>query len=115
MMVFTACSKKDNDGPSSTSHKVVFKAFGSSDVQISSAVYGYDTELTSVSSLSGTTWTSPEVNVPAGALMAQAVVTATGTSAASSLKVEVWVDGVKKDEASSTGTALVAHPAANLR
>ncbi|SHL21777.1 hypothetical protein SAMN05444266_102489 [Chitinophaga jiangningensis] len=115
MFLFAACSKDKNDGPSSTSHKVIFKAIGSSDVQISTAVYGYDTELTTASALSGTSWTSPEITVPAGALMAQAVISATGTNVNSSLKVEVWVDGVKKDEASSTGTALSAHGTARLK
>ncbi len=105
--LFAACKKDDkNDGPSRTSHKVVFKAIGSSDAELNIAVYGYDTKVTTLSNLSGATWTSPEVDVPAGALTLNVGVSGTSANSAATLKVQILVDGQVKAEGTSAGTIL---------
>jgi len=106
----TSCSKDDagTPGPSSTSHKVQFKAEASAGSNIEVAVYGYDANTTTATSLSGTTWSSPEITVPAGTVMATAAVNGTGANASSTLKVQVWVDGVMKKEGTSSGEVLSA-------
>ncbi|SFN31952.1 hypothetical protein SAMN05428949_2404 [Chitinophaga sp. YR627] len=107
-LVFVACSKDDDNKPSSSSHKVYFKAVASAGSSISVAVWGYDGKVTTASSLSGTTWTSPEFEVPGGTIVANAAVSATGVNASSTLKVQVFVDGVMKEEGSSSGEVLSA-------
>lgn len=105
----SSCGGDDNlPGPSPTSHKVYFKAEASSGANISVAVYGYDNTLTSASSLSGTTWQSPEITVPAGATLATAVVNAASNSTTATLKVQVYVDGTLKKEGTSSGSAMSA-------
>lgn len=107
LICFTSCSKKDSS-PSGKSHKVIFKAIASEGSNIQQAAYGVDVDLTTVSSLQGTTWTSPEITSPAGAVNANVNVEGYGASASSTLKVQIYVDGVLKKEASSSGEVLVA-------
>lgn len=107
------CSK--NDTPAGKSKKLVFKAEASAGAAINLAVYGYDATLTTASSLSGTTWTSPEVTAPASASLASLTVNAIGVNAASTLKVQVYVNGVLKKEGTSSGTALSATAQYNLK
>lgn len=90
------CSKDKDDKPSATSHKIVFKAEASSGSTLQLVVFGYDNTLTTASSLGGTTWTSPEITAPANATVASVVLNAIGANAASTLKVQVYVDGVLK-------------------
>ncbi|WP_223558592.1 hypothetical protein [Chryseobacterium lathyri] len=106
----TSCSSDDDDdnGPAKSSHKVVFKAIASSGSDIEVAVYGIDGNPTTASSLSGTTWTSPEVTSEAGAYNANVAVSAIGADASSTLKVQIWVDGELKKEGASSGQYLSA-------
>ncbi|PQA97081.1 hypothetical protein B0A69_03265 [Chryseobacterium shigense] len=106
----TSCSNDDDDdsSPARKSHKVVFKAIASSGSNIDVAVYGIDGNPTTASSLSGTTWTSPEVTSEAGAYNANVAVNAVGANASSTLKVQIWVDGELKKEGSSSGQYLSA-------
>lgn len=105
-----SCSNDDDDdnGPAKNSHKVVFKAIASSGSDIEVAVYGIDGNPTTASSLSGTTWTSPEVTSEAGAYNANVAVNAIGADASSTLKVQIWVDGELKKEGTSSGQYLSA-------
>ena len=105
---FAGCSKDDDNKPASKSHKVIFKATASTGSNISVAVYAYDSNQTTATSLTGTTWTSPEITVPAGTVVATAAVSATGANASSSLKVQIFVDGELKKEGTSTGQILSA-------
>jgi hypothetical protein len=116
VILLASCGKDDNNTPtpSPTAHKVIFKAEASAGSNISIAVYGYDASTTTASSLSGTTWTSPEITVPAGTVVASAAVNATGANASSTLKVQVWVDGVMKKEATSSGAFLSAQATYNF-
>ncbi|MET0571353.1 MAG: hypothetical protein ABWZ79_07995 [Pedobacter agri] len=106
---FVGCKKDDNnDGPSKTSHKVVFKMVASAGSSISTVVYGYDSQITTATTLSGTTWTSPEITVPAGTVSLNVTGNASGVDASSSLKAQIYVDGELKKEGSSTGAILSA-------
>jgi len=101
-----SCSK-DKDKEPSGSHKVVFKAVGSTGVAISTAVYTNGSGKTeSFTSLTGETWTSTEYTIPASALVVGFGAQATGPNANSTLVTEIWVDGVKKADGKSTGTIL---------
>ncbi|MDN3694400.1 hypothetical protein QWZ06_19980 [Chryseobacterium tructae] len=111
LMGFVAsCSKDDDDNVNGAkkSHKVVFKAIASTGTNIDGAVYGIDGNPTSATSLSGTTWSSPEVTSEAGAYNANVVVNAIGVDASSTLKVQIWVDGELKKEGTSSGQYLSA-------
>lgn len=108
----TSCSNDDDDdgnpNGAGKSHKVVFKAIASSGSDINVAVYGIDGNPTTASSLSGTTWSSPEVTSEAGAYNANVAVSAMGADASSTLKVQIWVDGELKKEGTSSGQILSA-------
>lgn len=102
--------RKDNDDTSEDikTQKIVFKAEGSSGVNISKAVYGIDGNPITVTGLSGTTWTSPEITAEGVVYNSNVVVNATGVDAASTLKVQIWVDGQLKKESVSSGLTLSA-------
>ncbi|MGO4709407.1 hypothetical protein AB4Y90_09875 [Chryseobacterium sp. 2TAF14] len=106
----TSCSNDDDDNIPGTnkSHKVVFKAEASAGSNIEIAVYGIDGNATTATSLSGTTWTSPEITTEPGAMSANAAINAIGVNASSTLKVQIWVDGELKKEGTSSGQYLSA-------
>lgn len=115
-MLFSACSKGGDTEPgTNASRKIMFKAEASAGSALHMVVYGYDTDLTTISSLGGTTWTSPEITTPAGATVASITVNARGANPASTLKVQVYVDGILKKETGSMGTALSATAQYNLQ
>lgn len=104
-----SCRKDDDDASEDVkTQKVVFKAEGSSGVNISKAVYGIDGNPITVNGLSGATWTSPEVTAEGVVYNTNVVVNATGVDAASTLKVQIWVDGQLKKESVSSGMTLSA-------
>lgn len=106
----TSCSNDDDDDIPGTNktHKVVFKAEASVGSNIEIAVYGIDGNPTTATSLSGTTWTSPEITTEAGAMSANVAINAVGASTSSTLKVQIWVDGELKKEGTSSGQYLSA-------
>lgn len=105
----TACSNDDDDIPGTNkTHKVVFKAEASAGSNIEIAVYGIDGNPTTATSLSGTTWSSPEITTEAGAMSANVAINAIGASTSSTLKVQIWVDGELKKEGTSSGQYLSA-------
>lgn len=110
VLSFVESCRKDNDDTSEDikTQKVVFKAEGSSGVNISKAVYGIDGNPITVNGLSGTTWTSPELTAEGVVYNTNVVVNATGIDAASTLKVQIWVDGQLKKESVSSGMTLSA-------
>lgn len=108
---FTASCSKDNDdnvNGAGKSHKLVFKAIASSGSNIDVAVYGIDGNPTTATSLSGTTWSSPEVTSEPGAYSANVAVNAVGPNASATLKVQIWIDGELKKEGTSSGQYLSA-------
>ncbi|QIY90719.1 hypothetical protein [Chryseobacterium gallinarum] len=104
----SSCSKDDDNGPAGKNHKVVFKAIASSGSNIDMAVYGIDGNPTTATSLSGTTWSSPEITSEPGSYNANVAVNAMGANASSTLKVQIWVDGELKKEGTSSGEILSA-------
>lgn len=105
----TSCSSDDDDQPNpATSHKIVFKAQASSGSDINIAVYGIDGNATTATSLTGTTWASPEITAPAGTSTVNVGVNAVGANASSTLKVQIYVDGELKKEGTSSGQTLSA-------
>lgn len=115
VMVFSfveSCRKDDDDNPEDVkTQKIVFKAEASSGANITKAVYGIDGNPITVTGLNGTTWTSPEITAEGVVYNSNVVVNATGVDASSTLKVQIWVDGVLKKESVSTGTTLSASAA----
>ena len=101
-MFTVSCSRDDdNDTGPSTTHTVVFKAETIPGGNIQTAVYGVDDDAYTANNLTGKTWSSPELTAPAGAYNANILVNATGADNATVLKVQVYVDGALKKEASS--------------
>ncbi|GAA4211202.1 hypothetical protein GCM10022289_39830 [Pedobacter jeongneungensis] len=117
LVLFTglmSCKKDDAETPSKSSHKVVFKLEASAGSNISTVVYGYDTQVTTATSLSGTTWTSQEITVPAGTISLNIAAGATGANATSTLKARIYVDGELKSEGTSSGAVLSASASYSL-
>lgn len=110
VLSFVESCRKDDDHSSEDikTQKIIFKAEGSSGVNISKAVYGIDGNPITVNGLSGTTWTSPELTAEGVVYNTNVVVNATGVDAASTLKVQIWVDGQLKKESVSSGMTLSA-------
>lgn len=105
VFIFSSCGSKDLPKKGGT-HKVQFKATGSSGVNISIVAYALGTEITNKSDLSGSTWTSEEFTTSAGTFNVSA--NARGVDANSTLKVEILVDGQVVKTGTSTGSILSA-------
>ena len=111
-LLLASCSKKGDSNvtpPSKASHKVYFKATVSAGSSINNAAYGYDATQTSATSLSGTTWTSPELTAPGGTVEAVCSVGATGANASSTLTVQIFVDGTMVKQGTASGQILGAN------
>ncbi|KQC02746.1 hypothetical protein [Pedobacter sp. Hv1] len=105
-VVLLSCSKIPKEPPSNGAHNVVFKVEASAGSNLLVANYGYDGKVTQVGSLSGSTWTSPEIVVPAGTIVLAGGAGGNGASAASTIKMQIYVDGVLKKESTGSGTSL---------
>ena len=104
--VLASC-KKDDD--SSATHKVKFKAETSSDSKISTVLYTNVTgDVTSNTSVNSTTFNSAELTIPSSVPIISFGATGSGATANSTIKVQIWVDGVMVKENVGTGTALSA-------
>lgn len=110
VLSFVESCRKDNDDTSEDvkRQKIVFKAEASSGVNITKAVYGIDGNPITVNGLSGTTWSSPEINTEGVVYNSNVVVNATGVDATSTLKVQIFVDGELKKESVTSGQVLSA-------
>lgn len=116
-IAFTACSKDDGGSdnvPNASVHKMILKAETSGST-IHHILYGYDDEMTSVSGISETSWTSQEIVLPENASVANFTANAVGVNDASTLKLQIFVDGVLKKEEVGTGTILSVRTHHNLR
>ncbi len=103
MVLFSSC-KRDNAGGGSGTHKIQFKGRGSAGVVIQAVVYTVGTNPSSVTGISGATWSSPVITSSAKDLTV--VLFRSGATAGSALTAEIYVDGVLKKEATSVGTVL---------
>ncbi|HRE76829.1 MAG TPA: hypothetical protein PLL09_03290 [Flavobacterium sp.] len=114
IFLLVGCSKDDDGGSNSPStYEIVFKAEASAGCTLNASSYGYDSTISTVSSIGGTTWTSPTITAPSSANVAAISMNAMGSNPASTLKVQIYVNGVLKKEGTSIGTALSAiaqHP-----
>jgi hypothetical protein len=115
MLIQILASCRKDDTPSISSKKIVYKVEASTDASIKMVVYGFDTDLTSISNANVQTWTSPEITISSNYNVATITANAMGTNATSTLKVKIFIDGVEKKVNTSTGTALSATAQYNLR
>jgi hypothetical protein len=101
-----SCKKDDN--VTSTRNTVVYKVTGTGLTSLRAAVVATDGKggVETFTSLSGTSWNSKEY-VFTGDL-ATATVQAIGSSANSTLNLQIWVNGELKAQGNSTGLALSA-------
>lgn len=77
---------------------MVLKAETSSGSTLSHLLYGYDSNQTTVSGLGVATWTSLEIALPENASVVNFTANGVGIDAASTLKLQIFVDGVLKKE-----------------
>jgi hypothetical protein len=115
LVLLAGCKKDKTSTPIGTTSKVYFKAEVSAGSTIKMSTYGYDATLTTASSINSETWTSPEIDVPAGAHVASVSTSAMGAGSTATLKVQVYVNGELKKEGTSTGTALTSTVQYNLK
>ncbi len=117
VLLFVGCSDDDNGGsgsPTPSTFEIVFKAEASAGSTLNTCTFGYDSTLTSASSIGGTTWSSTTITAPSNATIATVSMNAIGNNSSSTLKVQIYVNGILKKEAFSTGTALAAIAQYNL-
>lgn len=107
-VLLTSCSKdKKEDNNDQPGHKVRFEAVAVNGGVINRASYGVDADAHNALNLNVTNWSSPDLTAPPGAYNANIVINGTGTSAASTMKVRIYVDDdMKKEETASPGTVL---------
>lgn len=108
-LLTASCSKdkKDDDNGGGGARKVVFKAETSAGGNVLQVSYGVDGDAHSATNINSSKWTSPEMVAPAGAYNANIVVGASGPTDATTLKVQIYVDGVlKKEESANPGKIL---------
>ncbi len=108
--LLVSCSKKSNDvkPPSTTSHKVTYKATttdGAINIITYTNAQGDETDLTS---LNVTSYTSPEITVPASQGSIIFAATGTATSTAATITVQIYVDGKVVKSNTNTGASLSA-------
>ena len=102
--VFYSC-KKDN----APTHKVKFKAETSSDAKLSAVAYTNESgNVTNTSSLNSSSFASSELTIPSSVSIITFSANGNGASAASTLKVQIYVDGNLVKENTGTGTVLTA-------
>ncbi len=108
--LLVSCGKSSDSKPKSaaTSHKVVYKATttnGTIDIVDYTTATG---DQTTVTGISVTSYTSPEITVPTSVGSVVFAVSGGGSSASSTVTVEIYVDGNLVKSNSGTGTALAA-------
>jgi hypothetical protein len=101
--VFYSC-KKD----ASRTYKVKFKAETSSDAKLSAVAYTNETGNVTNSSLNSSSFASSELTIPSSVSIITFSANGNGASAASTLKVQIYVDGNLVKENTAAGTVLTA-------
>lgn len=100
--IFTGCSK--DNSPAKTGHRIKYKVTASAGSTVNTVVYiAGNGQSTTLSGLSVPTWESAEFDLPASTGSVSLVATGTAANATSTLKVEIYVDGVSKRESTATG------------
>lgn len=113
--VITSCNNDDPEPLYDVTHKVMYKVEVSAGSTIKSIKYNEpgNPDVKSATTINGTMWTGSEIisitKVAAGQVVHSgtiAIVEATGANASSTAKVQIYVDGVLKQEKTSTGQNL---------
>jgi ABC-type oligopeptide transport system substrate-binding subunit len=104
--LLVSCSKSSDNKPSgSTSHKIIYKATATNGAVIDGVSYtDAQGDQTSLNGLNATTYTSPEITVPASQESVIFAAEGEGTGASSTITVNIYVDGVIKK--TNTGSGL---------
>ncbi len=107
-----SCSKdKDSDpdpGGGGRGKKIKFKVTVT-DGTIGTVIYGFDDKTTTLTSVSGTTWESNELDIPSNVIRGSVAGNGSGNNTSSKLTTEIFVDGKKVVENIGTGKALMAY------
>lgn len=121
--IVTSCNNDDHSVYPVT-HKVVYKAEGSAGINITSAEYNDEpgsADFIIVKNINSNVWASPEItsviSVGVGkplAVDAVLRINATGADDSSTLKVQIYVDGVLKKEVVTTGVDLKTETKYNI-
>ena len=109
--LLVSCGKSNGGGtkPASTSHKIIYTATATNGAVINAIVYSNaDGQQTTQTGLSVTTYTSPEITIPASLVTIFFVVQAAGTSSSSTVTTTISVDGVVKETITSSGIGISA-------
>lgn len=111
-LFLSACSKDNDNGPSSGTHKVYYTIEGSANVEVTGAVYtNAKGETESRTDMSGSnTWTSEEFTINT-ATVKTVVITAseyTTDNANGTLTVKIFVDGKQVSDNTGRGNILQA-------
>ncbi|WP_333696532.1 MmpS family transport accessory protein [Flavobacterium sp.] len=102
-IIITGCSSDDN---SSNSRKVTFKVVGSNGANITTIVYALNSETFPVLNVNSSNWTSEEITLPADVNILSLSGNAIGSSASSSIRLEILVNGQVKKQQSASGTVM---------
>lgn len=111
----SGCQKSEKDDHLWKPKKAIFKAHTSGDTKIQTVGYGFDGTLTNVSGINSTGWTSGEVDIPHGATVASIYSNAMSVGKVDTITVQIYIDGVLKEEGRSFGNALSANARCNLK
>jgi hypothetical protein len=111
--LLVSCGKSNDSKPSggsgsSSSHKIIYKSTvtdGTIDIVDYTNAGG---DQTTVTGLSVTSYTSPEITVPSSVGSVVFAVSGGGSSASSTITVQIYVDGVLKKTNTGSGTSLSA-------
>jgi len=109
--LLVSCGKSNDSKPAgatATSHKVVYKATttnGTIDIVDYTTATG---DQSTVTGISVTSYTSAEITVPTSVGSVVFAVTGGGSSASSTITVQIYVDGKLVKSNSGTGTSLSA-------
>lgn len=100
----SGCS--NDDGNSSNERKVTFKVIGTNGANITTIVYALDSETFPVLNVNSSNWTSEEITLPADVNILSLSGNAIGSSASSSIRLEILVNGQVKKQQSASGTVM---------
>lgn len=112
LFVFASCSKSKDSGGGNNGgdrgKKIKYKVTVTSGT-IGTIVYGFDDKTTTLTSVTGTTWESAELDIPANVMRGSIAGNGHGNTAGSKITAEIFVDGNRVREVSGTGTALAVY------
>lgn len=106
LLTVTLSGCSNDDGNSSNERKVTFKVIGTNGANITTIVYALDSETFPVLNVNSSNWTSEEITLPADVNNLSLSGNAIGSSASSSIRLEILVNGQVKKQQSASGTVM---------